>query len=75
MTGKNSPRGLLISIAECGARTGLARQTLYNQLSGRVGIFAEVPFYKIGTSVRISETDLESYLSRRRVEPRTGTAG
>lgn len=75
MIGKNSPRARLISIAECGDRTGLARQTLYNQLSGRVGIFAEVPFYKIGTSVRISETDLEAYLSRRRVEPRSGMAG
>lgn len=65
MTGKNYPRGRLLTIREAGPILGCAKQTLYN----RTGEISHLPFYRIGRSIRYAEEDINAFLERRRVEP------
>ena len=70
MTGKNSPRGRLLTIAEACHLLGYARQTLYNALWSGQGELSQLPYYRVGRSIRFAEEDINIFLERRRVEPR-----
>lgn len=74
MTGKNSPRGRLITIGEASSLLGYAKQTIYNSIYSGIGELAQLPYYRVGRSIRFAEEDINAFLDRRRVEPRTGTA-
>ena len=74
MTGKNSPRGRLITIGEAGPLLGYAKQTIYNAIYSGAGELAQLPYYRVGRSIRFAEEDINAFLERRRVEPRTGAA-
>ena len=65
MDGKNSPRDRLLGVGETSHRLGYRPQTLYNW----AGALAELPFFRIGRSIRFSEADIEKFLEARRVEP------
>ena len=73
MTGSNSSRGRLLTIAEACPLLGYARQTIYNSISSGVGELAQLPFYRIGRAIRYAEEDINTFLERRRVDPRGGT--
>ena len=75
MTGKNSPRGRLLTIGEVCPLLGYARQTIYNAIYSRAGELAQLPYYRVGRSIRFAEEDINAFLERRRVEPQTGAAG
>ena len=66
-TGKGSSRGRLLTVDQVCPRLGYAKQTLYN----RAGALAQLPFFRIGRSIRFSEVDIEIFLEQRRVEPGT----
>ena len=74
MKGNNSPRGRLITIGEAGPLLGYARQTIYNAIYSGAGELAQLPYYRVGRSIRFAEEDINTFLERRRVEPRTGKA-
>lgn len=71
MDGKNSLRDRLLGVGETSRRLGYRPQTLYN----RAGALAELPFIRIGRSIRFSEADIEIFLKQRRVEPGTRNEG
>jgi excisionase family DNA binding protein len=70
MTGKNSPRGRLLTIGEACPLLGYARQTIYNAIYSGAGELAQLPYYRVGRSIRFAEQDINAFLERRRVEPR-----
>lgn len=70
MTVKNSPRGRLITIGEAGPLLGYAKQTIYNAIYSGAGELAQLPYYRVGRSIRFAEEDINAFLERRRVEPR-----
>jgi len=70
MTGKNSPRGRLFTIAEACPLLGYRPQTIYNAIYSGAGELAQLPYYRVGRSIRFSEEDINQFLERRRVEPR-----
>lgn len=70
MDGKNSPRGRLLTIAEACPLLGYARQSIYNALWSGQGELAQIPFFRIGRSIRFAEEDINAFLERHRVEPR-----
>ena len=71
MTGKNSPRGRLLTIGEACPLLGYARQTIYNAISSQAGELAQLPYYRVGRSIRFAEEEIDRFLERRRVEPRS----
>lgn len=75
MTGNNSPRGRLLTIAEVCPRIGYRPQTIYNAIYSGAGELSKIPFYRVGRSIRFAEADITAFLERRRVEPRTSAAG
>jgi len=75
MTGKNFSRGRLLTIGEACPLLGYARQTVYNAIYSGAGELAQLPYYRVGRSIRFAEEDINTFLEQRRVEPRTGTAG
>lgn len=75
MNGKNSPRGRLITIGEACILLGYAKQTIYNSIYSGTGELAQIPYYRVGRSIRFAEEDINIFLERRRVEPRPGAAG
>ena len=75
MIGKNSPRGRLLTITEACPLIGYRPQTVYNSIYSGTGELAKLPFYRVGRSIRFAEEDINAFLERRRVVPRTGTAG
>ncbi len=75
MDGKNSLRGRLLTIAEVCPRIGYRPQTIYNAIYSGAGELSQLPYYRVGRSIRFAEEDINTFLERRRVEPRTGTAG
>ena len=72
MVRKKSPRGRLLRIGEACPLLGYARQTIYNAIYSREGELAQLPFYRVGRSIRFAEEDIETFLKFRRVEPRAG---
>ena len=58
-------KGRLFGVGETSRRLGYAEQTIYN----RKGEIAQLPFFRIGRSIRYSEMDIEKFLEARRVEP------
>jgi excisionase family DNA binding protein len=75
MDGKNSPRGRLLTIREACPLLGYRPQSVYNSISGGTGELAQLPYYRVGRSIRFAEEDINAFLERRRVEPRTGMTG
>jgi excisionase family DNA binding protein len=75
MIGNNSPRGRLLTIAEVCPRIGYRPQTIYNAIYSGAGELAQLPYYRVGRSIRFAEEDIIAFLDRRRVEPRTSAAG
>jgi excisionase family DNA binding protein len=70
MKGNNSPRGRLITTGEAGPLLGYAKQTIYNAIYSGAGELAQLPYYRVGRSIRFAEEDINAFLERRRVEPR-----
>ena len=54
--------GKLLTLRECGERSGLRESTWRAWILSR-----RVPFYKVGRSVRIAEADLEQLIERAKV--------
>ncbi len=54
--------GRLLTLRECSERTGHRESTWRAWILHR-----KVPFYKVGRSVRIAETDLEQMIEQSRV--------
>ena len=75
MDGKNSPRGRLLTITEACPLLGYRKQSVYNSINSGAGELAKLPYYRVGRSIRFAEEDINAFLERRRVEPRTGTVG
>jgi excisionase family DNA binding protein len=78
MTGNIPPKGKgrLFTIGQVFPdMTGYQKQTYYNAIHSGTGELSKLPFYRIGRSIRIAEEDLNTFLERRRVDPRAGTAG
>lgn len=57
--------GKLLTLRECSERTGHRESTWRAWVLHR-----KVPFYKVGRSVRIAETDLERLLEQARIPAR-----
>ena len=57
--------GKLLTLRECGERTRQVESTWRSWILNR-----KVPFYKIGRSVRIAESDLERIVEQARVPAR-----
>jgi excisionase family DNA binding protein len=70
VTGKNSPRGRLLTVREAGPLLGYRPQTIYNSIYSGEGELARLPYFRVGRSVRFAEEDINSFLEQRRVEPR-----
>lgn len=75
MSGKKSPRGRLLTIAEACPLIGYAKQTVYNAIYSGAGELAQLPYYRVGRSLRFAEEDINAFLKQRRVDPRTGMSG
>jgi excisionase family DNA binding protein len=71
MDGKNVPRGRLLTIGEACPLLGYRPQTIYNAIYSGAGELAQLPYYRIGRSIRISEKDIIIFLENRRVESRS----
>ena len=69
MTGKNSPRGRLLSVRELEERGLGAQQTIYNAIHSGQGALAQLPYYRVGRSIRFAEEDVDRFLDARRVAP------
>ena len=59
--------GKLLTLQECSERTGHQVSTWRSWVLNR-----KVPFYKMGRSVRVAETDLEKILEQARIPAREG---
>ena len=70
MEGNKPPRGRLLKIAEACPLLGYARQTFYNCIYSGEGELAQLPYYRVGRSIRFAEEDIDRFLESRRVEPR-----
>lgn len=57
--------GKLLTLRECAERSGLRETTWRAWILHR-----RVPFYKVGRSVRIAESDLEALIERAKVPAR-----
>jgi len=66
---KTPQKSRLLTVREAAPLLGYARQTLFNSFWSGTGELARLPHYKVGRSIRISESDIETFLEARRVEP------
>jgi hypothetical protein len=57
ITGKNPPRGQLLRIAEMCPLIGYRPQTVYNSIYSGAGELAQLPYCRVGRSIRFAEMD------------------
>jgi excisionase family DNA binding protein len=63
MEGNKPQRGRLLTIGEAGPLLGYARQTIYNAIFSGAGELAQLPYYRVGRSIRFAEEDINAFLN------------
>ncbi len=64
----NAGKGRPLRDPEAADRLGIKPGTLMNARSSGKGIFASLPYLKIGRTVRYFEADVDNFLARHRVK-------
>ncbi len=64
----NSPKGRLLRDPQAAERLGVQPQTLMNARCTGQGAYADLPYFKVGRTVRYSESDIDAFLERHRIE-------